>query len=88
MVMKMSGLVYTCQYFSFAKVMINNFFFLIISLTELHVSSNSVSNHTAVLVIKQIGLPLHSCLISVLNTCTCMIVDRIDLFTDTAAILN
>ena len=28
MVMKMSGLVYTCQYFSFAKVMINNFFII------------------------------------------------------------
>ena len=56
-------------FFSFAKVMINNFLLLIISLTELHVGSNSVSNRTAVLVVKQIGLPLHSCLI-LLNTCT------------------
>ena len=44
--------------------MINNFLLLIISLTELHVGSNSVSNHTAVFVIKQIELSaLHSCLI-------------------------
>ena len=28
MVMKMSGLVYTYQYFSFAKVMVNNFFII------------------------------------------------------------
>ena len=45
------------------------FLLLIISLTELYVGSNSVSNRTAVLVVKQIGLPLHSCLI-LLNTCT------------------
>ena len=64
--------------FSFAKVIINNVLLLIISLTELHVGSNSVSNRTAVLVVKQIGLPLHSCLI-LLNTCTCMILDRIGL---------
>ena len=65
-------------FFSFAKVMINNFLLLIISLTELHVGSNSVSNRTAVLVVKQIGLPLHSCLI-LLNTCTFQIEVNSDL---------
>ena len=62
-------------FFSFAKVIINIFLLVIISLIELHVGSNSVSKRTAVLVVKQIGLPLHSCLI-LLNTRTCMIVDR------------
>ena len=55
--------------FLLQKLWLIIFLLLIISLTELHVGSNSVSNRTAVLVVKQIGLPLHSCLI-LLNTCT------------------
>ena len=55
--------------FLLQKLWLIIFLLLIISLTELHVGSNSVSNRRAVLVVKQIGLPLHSCLI-LLNTCT------------------
>ena len=62
-------------FFSFAKVMINNFLLLIIIRPSCPlIESVIIQCCTAVLVIKQIGLLLHSCLM-LLNTCTCMIAD-------------